>query len=217
MKKKGVIFDMDGLLFDTERIFQKAWIREAELRGFKADPGFQVKAMGVNGEDLLSLIEETYPGIDAGDYLEKTVARVREMVKEELPEKPGIHEILPWLKEQRIRIGLASASSPESIHSHLSRSGILQYFDAVVSSRQVPRGKPAPDVFLEAARQIGLRPEDCYVLEDGINGIRGALAAGCSAIMIPDLAEPLPEFYSQCAAILPSLQEALRLMQEGRL
>ncbi len=208
---------MDGLLFDTERIFQKAWNEIAEKLGYTVDPGLQCRIMGTNGAAMRREILRTYPGVDAEDYIARVNRQVFEEIERDLPEKPGVHEILAWLRENGVKLAVGSATSPERIEKNLNRSAIRPYFDAVVSSSQVAHGKPAPDVFLKAAEDLGLDPSDCFVFEDGVNGARAGIAAGCAVIMIPDLAEPTEDLRQGCAAILPSLNAALQMLQDGQL
>lgn len=108
---------------------------------------------------------------------------------------------------------MASSNEAELIRANLAKTGLEGQFDVLLSTSQVARGKPAPDVFLEAARQLGLRPEECYVFEDGINGVKAGIAAGCRTIMIPDLIEPTEEIVGRCAGIYPSLLDALEALR----
>lgn len=116
-----------------------------------------------------------------------------------------------------IIIAVASSSDEEMIRRNLNKAGIEQYFQAVVSSHHLARSKPAPDVFLEAAKQIHLDPAECYVFEDAINGVKAGYAAGCRTIMIPDMTLPDEETKQKASAIYPSLIEAMKAIEEGRI
>ena len=134
-----------------------------------------------------------------------------------MPEKPGIHEMLSFMKENGVRIAVASSSPMETIQSNLERTGILSFFDVITSGQEVEKGKPEPDIFLLAAQRLELEPEDCYVFEDGSNGIHAGAAAGCATVMIPDLTEPNEELKNLTAGIYDSLMEAKEAIIRGEI
>ena len=125
-----------------------------------------------------------------------------------LPTKPGVREILAWLQERRIPVALASSTRLASVRQELGEAGLLPFFQVVKGGDDVVHGKPAPDIFLLAAKQLGCDPAACYVLEDSPNGIRAAAAAGMPSIMIPDLQEPDEEMRRLAEVILRDLREA---------
>lgn len=215
--KKAAIFDMDGLLFDTERLYQESWVEMAERFGQVPSPGFPQDICGSSGEQSLDIIRKHYPAVDAQAFLDGGIARVAELAAESLPEKPGAREILDFLKEHGAKLAVASSSPPEMIAQNLKQSGLERYFDAVVSGKQIPNGKPHPDIFLEAARLLGFSPTDCYVFEDGINGARAGIAAGCVTVLVPDLLPPTPDLLEHCAAICNNLLDARNQIVCGRL
>ena len=207
---RGAIFDMDGLMFDTEKLFAISWAEQARRFGFAPIPEFHRAVCGTSGTLVRDTVRKFYPGIsDANAFINDGCDRVAEMMAESVPEKRGLHEILDYLKGIGLRLAVASSSEAELIRANLAKTGLEGQFDVLLSTSQVARGKPAPDVFLEAARQLGLRPEECYVFEDGINGVKAGIAAGCRTIMIPDLIEPTEEIMGRCAGIYPSLLDAL--------
>lgn len=214
--KSGAIFDMDGLLFDTEKIYRDVWNHLPEEFGMTNDPTLGEAVCGTSGEHLRKIVQSRFPEIDADAFVRRGLERVEQTVMERQPEeKPGVHEILDDLKSRGLRLAVASGSPEAVIQLNLERAGLTGYFDAVVSGFSVPHGKPAPDIFLESARRIGSRPEDCYVFEDGANGIRAAASAGCTPVMIPDLTEPDEQLEALCAGVYPTLLDALRAIQIG--
>lgn len=215
--KKGAIFDMDGLLFDTERIYQENWLLTAREFGFEPHPDFPRAICGTCGAYTREVIRSFYPSVDAEVFLQSCLKRVRQRQEEGIDEKPGVHEILSFFQEHGVRLAVASSSALSQIKKNLSRAGILSCFDAVVSGDDVTRGKPEPDIFLEAARRLGLPPKDCYVFEDGINGILAGARAGCAAVMIPDLLAPDERTGSVCAGIYDSLLCAMEAIVRGEL
>lgn len=215
--KKGAIFDMDGLLFDTERLYRESGKEMAARFGQEFNPAFGPALCGTSGEGSLAVIRTHYPAVDPEKFLAAIIEGVRLRLREHVPKKPGVVELLTYLRENGVKIAVASSSIREMILGNLERAGIAGYFDTVASGQDVERGKPEPDIFLLAARQLGLAPEDCYVFEDGINGIRAALAAGCVAVMVPDLAPPTDELRASCAAVCASLLEVRDRIAAGTL
>lgn len=216
--KSGAIFDMDGLLFDTEKIYRFVWNHLPEEFGMTNDPTLGEAVCGTSGEHLRNIVQSHFPGLDADAFVRRGLARVEQTVMERQPEeKPGVHEILDYLKSRGLCLAVASGSPQAVIERNLARAGLTGYFDAVVSGFSVPHGKPAPDIFLESARQARCRPEDCYVFEDGANGIRAAASAGCTPVMIPDLTTPDEQLQALCAGIFPTLLHAMQAIQNGKL
>ena len=211
--KKGAIFDMDGTLFDSEKIYQTAWLETVEFYG--KDRGAElVKAVaGSSEENCKKAIHEFYPDIDAEEFFMRTIKRAVEIFEQGVDMMPGVVEILKFFKENGVKSAIASSSSHEAINRNIERADIKKYFDAIISGDDVQNGKPAPDIFLKAAKELNLDAEDCYVFEDSYNGIRGAYAAGCTPIMIPDTMQPNDEMKKICAGIYSSLTEAMNTIK----
>lgn len=201
MNYTGAIFDMDGVLFDTERIYQQTWHELAEERGIKLGGGFLKAITGTNGDRMRRLVETYYQASDGTAIVEECMKRMREKLSASVPVKIGVREILGFFREHGVEMAVASSSFPQQIEANLQKAGIREYFDAVVSGMEVKHGKPAPDIFLCAAEQIGCRPEECFVFEDSENGIRAGHAAGCITVMIPDLIEPSDAIRPYCFRI----------------
>lgn len=189
--KRGAIFDMDGLLLDTERLYQESWVEMAHSFGQLSDPTFPSAVSGTSGEGMRAVIRRYYPAVDPYAFQTGCLARVDAILeKQGPPVKPGARELLEYLSAQGVSIAVASSSGRDRILSNLRATGLERFFDAVASGQQVERGKPEPDIFLLAAKKIGLPPEDCYVFEDSLNGVRAGMAAGCLTVMVPDLVPP---------------------------
>ncbi len=213
--KKAAIFDMDGLLFDTERLYQESWIKMAERFGQIPAPGFPGAICGTSGAHALAVIRAHYPDVDAQAFWEGGIAWVAERAAFELPVKPGALEILQFLQGYGVRLAVASSSPREMILQNLRKAEMEPYFDVVLSGQQVEHGKPEPDIFQKAAEMLGFAPKDCYVFEDGINGVRAGIAAGCKTVMIPDLTPPTPDLQRDCAAVCASLLDARERLASG--
>ena len=210
---KGAIFDMDGLMFDTERIYRDTWVRLAGMYGVLHNPEFPKAVCGTSGDHMVEVIHTYYPTVDAAAFRDDCLRIVDETIQKEVPIKKGLFEILDGMKEHGVKMAVASSSQPGLIRRNLRNAGVEEYFDAVVSGVEVENGKPAPDIFLYAAEKIGIDPADCYVFEDGLNGIKAGAAAGCRVIMIPDLTEPTDEIRALCSGIYEDLGAAMRALR----
>ncbi len=204
---KGVIFDMDGVLTDSEAVWQKYWNKAAEERGLSLPEEFKYEICGSSGQAMINTIKKYYHTDDGEAVLYEVAGNYMEELNRHVPEKPYIHEVLPWLKQQGYKIAVASSSSLEIIHRNLKYVDIEKYFDHIVSGQQVAHGKPAPDIFLLAAEKLELPPEECYVLEDAFNGIKAAHAAGCKPVMVIDLVRPTEQIRELCYLVCESLDE----------
>ena len=208
MERKGAIFDMDGLLFDTERVYQQTWHEIADERGVILGSGFVKDISGTNGARMRQVVEDYYQVSDGTGIIEDCMRRIREKLSRQVPMKKGVLEILEFFRENKVPIAVASSSATEQIVSNLETAGIREYFSEIVSGTEVKRGKPAPDIFLLAAEKISCKPGDCYVFEDSENGIKAGYAAGCRTVMVPDLMEASPEIRPYCTLVCTDLAEA---------
>ncbi|MBR6790886.1 MAG: HAD family phosphatase [Oscillospiraceae bacterium] len=203
----AVIFDMDGLMLDTERLFIESWDWAGEQLGVGPFGHLGYQTLGMTSESERIAIDEAFGGritLEQVNVLRKEYFR-RYFEEHGVPVKPGLFELLKWLKEQGIRTSVATSTPAESALSELRSAGILPYFDEAVCGDMIARSKPAPDIFLAAAAKLGVAPENCMVLEDSLNGIRAAFAAGMTSVMIPDLVQPDDEIrqkYSYCVGSL---------------
>ena len=202
-----VIFDMDGTLFDTQRVFIPAWDWAGEKQGFD-NLGKHIPAVcGKSDADWQQYLRDTIPTLD----VPKFSADAKEYVAKNLVLKymPGAEELMKFLYEKGIVIAIASGSPYEYINHHLDEMNAAHYFKVVVSGSDVEHSKPAPDIFLLAAEKLGVDPKDCYVLEDSENGIRSGYAAGMKCIGIPDIVKFSDEVKALETAEFKSMFEAL--------
>lgn len=219
-----VIFDMDGVISDSEAAYLAGYLHAARLYGLpeKEMREAVVKATGVTNENERRIMTETFRHLPQFD-LEKTYRACREYFADvvetgRMELKPGSAKVLRGLKERGVPIGLASSSPREMIEKVLGPHGVMQYFDTVVSGDAVEHGKPDPEIFIKCAAQLGI-PESKYsetcVIEDSYNGIRAAHAAGMRPVMVPDLLPPTEEMREKAAVILPSLLDVMEWMETG--
>ena len=212
---KAVIFDMDGVLIDTEKHYNAAWCEAAHMAGF-AD--FErAHALMLRSCDAGAASEMMKDIFGAGfDYYAIREVRRRlvaeRLEKYGLEKKPGIDEILAFLHEKGIKTAVATATPIALTLQHLEKIGVRGQFDKIVSAKQVAHGKPAPDVYLHACAQIGEEPSDCIAVEDSPNGIKAAYAAGCKPVMVPDLTQPDEEIAPLLYAVAETLLDIRKIV-----
>ena len=204
---KAVIFDMDGVIFDSERLYVKCDVQVAEKYGMKNVEEVCYRCIGTTTEETMRILRAAY-GEDAPieEMFREATVLFREYCRENgMPEKPGVRELLQFLKENKTATALASSTLTEVVKQELAEAGLLGYFDVIIGGDTVKRSKPAPDIFLAAAERLGRAPEECCIIEDSYNGIRAAHAAGSFPIMVPDILQPDEEIRSLAGIVLPSL------------
>ena len=152
--KPGAIFDMDGTLLDTERLYQESWEVLAGEFGIEHNPAFPLAVCGSNGDNMVRIIRSYYPEIDAEAFMNACYARVAGLVEHGAPKKPGAEEILRWMHERGVKIAVASSNTHAQIVKNLSRAGLLEYFDAIAGGDEVAHSKPDPDIFQLAAQRL---------------------------------------------------------------
>ena len=191
---KLIIFDMDGLMFATEQVNYRAFTEIVKEEGY--NPTF---------EQYIGIL-----GLYAKDIYKKVGNRSKQIIREEgVPEKEGLRELLQVVREKGLQTAVASGSDTDVIKEYLDRTGLNEYFDMVLSSKDVKRGKPFPDVFLEICKAFDVKPEETLVLEDSANGVQAALAGNLPVINIPDLF-PIPkEQQEKCVAVVENLKEVI--------
>lgn len=215
---KAVVFDMDGVLFDTERLCMETWKEFAEEKGIENIETAMLGCIGLNRTDTKQLLAEFYGPDFPYEELKVTIgARMQKKMEKEIPMLPGVVELLDYLVEKQSKIGLASSSRSEVIMSHIRRAGLEKYFEVIVGGDMIEHSKPLPDIYLIACEKLGVAPAECYAIEDSVNGIRSAYSAGMKAIMVPDMIAPTPEMEEKSEVILPSLLAVKEWFEEKNL
>lgn len=212
---KGLIFDMDGLLIDTERLSYEALVRDCKERGFELTleqflsirslsiPKCEEKFKGYFGEDF-----------DFEDSFRKHFLYMNEhMDKYGVPMKKGADNLLKYAKEKGLRIALATSTPLPIAEGYLRSLGLWDYFHKVQSAADIKNGKPAPDVYLAAAKLLELAPSECMAFEDSPNGVRSASSAGCVTVMVPDLSGPDEELEKLIYACAQDLDDAINIIE----
>lgn len=213
--KLGAIFDLDGLMIDSEKLFQKSWKIVLERMGEVYSEEFGNAVCGTYGAVMWNVIQKYYPEIVPQECFRQCQQQVDEWLSIEVPKKPGVNEILQYFQQNGVRLAVASSGVRKHVEHTLLDAGLRPYFDVVILGEQVNRSKPEPDIFLKAAEELGLPAEDCYVFEDSPQGVRAGAAAGCTTVMIPDTTQPTEEVLALATAKFDSLTEALGAIQCG--
>ena len=208
------IFDLDGVIFDSERAVFNEWKRISEKYGFPNLKEPYMKCIGVNAAACRRIFLDYYGEDFPYDrYCDERRRNFREKYsRESLPLKPGVTELLETLKAKGYRIAIASSTRTQTVLEELRNAGLLDYFSEIVGGDMAERSKPAPDIFLKAAGLLGAAPETCCVIEDSHNGILAASAAGMFPVMVPDMLPPNDEMREKAGLILDSLADLNRLL-----
>ena len=213
---KAVIFDMDGTLFDTERIYVNAWRQAGRELNFAPIEEAITACTGRNAKDTRQYFEDNFA--DLISYDEFMAVRTRyydaEIERRGVPLKPGVVELLTYLKEKGIGIALATATRTVRTEENLQRTGLVSYFDVIVTGDMVEHGKPHPETFLTAAARLGVKPCECMGVEDSFNGVRALHAAGMVTVMVPDIIPPDEEILSLADYTCKTLHEIKPLVEK---
>lgn len=192
MKIKGIIFDMDGLMLDTEKLLLKFWIMSANEFGFDMKKEHVLSIRSLAAKYTIPKLRDIFG--EKFDYYAVRKRRIELMNKyiEEngVEKKPGLDKLLDYLKTNGYKTAVATATDKLRAENYLKSAGVLEYFDVMVCGPMVENGKPAPDIYIKACELLKLKPFECIALEDSPNGILSAYRAGCRPVMIPDLTQP---------------------------
>jgi HAD superfamily hydrolase (TIGR01509 family) len=211
-KPMAVVFDMDGLLFDTESLYRKAFLAAAEEGGHDIS---QIIDLLVGRPWLKSrelLIERYGNSFPVDDFMTAMVRLFNAMAETDLMVMPGAVELLDTLEELKLPAAIATSSAHHTVERHLSAHNMVGRFQKIVANGDYVASKPAPDPFLKAAEQLAVAPQSCLALEDSHNGVRSAAAAGMMTIMVPDLHQPTNEIQKLCVFVANDLHEVRRVI-----
>ena len=212
---KGAVFDMDGLMIDTEKLYLKYWKQAAADFGYAMEDKHVFAIRSLARKFSVPLLK----GFFGEDFpTEEVRARRTELISAHIAEhgidlKKGLLDLLKYLKKRDIRIAVATATPRERTMTYLNKINILDRIDAVVCGDMVTTGKPDPEIYLTAAKTLDLQPCQCAAFEDSPNGIKSAYSAGCHAIMIPDLTPPDDEILPMLSGVYKSLDEAVSFFE----
>lgn len=212
---KGIIFDMDGLMIDTEKLLQRFWCEAANECGYPMKPEHSLKIRSLNAKlaepMLKQLVSKEF------DYQKVRKRRIELMnayiEKNGVEEKEGLKELLFYLKEEQYELAVATATDYERTKLYLSSIGVFSYFSQVICGNMVKNGKPEPDIYQLATQKLGYEPQECMALEDSPNGILAAYSAGVLPVMVPDLDEPGEEIRKKAYRVVKNLKEVIPILE----
>lgn len=213
---EAVIFDMDGLLLDTENTYRRAMIASASDMGYEFPPEFCQAIVGTAETEIHLILRERF-GADfpVARLFQDCELQMQQLLEAGIPVKSGAAELVDECAARGLPIAVATSTFRRIAERHLRRAGLLDYFNAVCTREDVSRGKPHPDLFLKAADALGVNAERCVALEDSHHGIRAAHAAGTMPIMVPDLLPATDELRQLCVAVVRDLHD-VRAMLDNR-
>lgn len=212
----AVVFDMDGVIFDSETCVIESWIVVAEKYGIEGIEEACNECLGLNKDATrVKMLERYGADFPYDDYKKEASKFYHEKYDGgRLPMKPGIKELLKFLKNNGKKVAVASSTRREVVESEIRDAGLLKYFDVLVCGDMVTNSKPDPEIFLKACAELGISPLRSFAIEDSFNGIRSASSAGLRTIMVPDRIEPDEEMCKLSEVILPSLVEVKEYIGE---
>ena len=215
MQYQAVVFDMDGVIFDTERLVIGFWKEVAKKHNIPNVEHTCIQCLGTNRVRTREIFLENY----GADFpFDPYRAEVTELFNTHykgvpLPTKPGVRELLSYLQEQDIKVGLASSTAQHLVRDEIGTAGLLPYFQTLVCGDMVEHSKPAPDIFLKACEILNADPTKSIAIEDSFNGIRSAHCAGMTPIMVPDQVQPTDEIRTLAFHVMPSLLDVLNWLK----
>lgn len=215
MQYQAVVFDMDGVIFDTERLVIEFWKEVAKKHNIPNVEHTCIQCLGTNRVRTREIFLENY----GADFpFDPYRAEVTELFNTHykgvpLPTKPGVRELLSYLQEQDVKVGLASSMAQHLVRDEIGTAGLLPYFQTLVCGDMVEHSKPAPDIFLKACEILNADPTKSIAIEDSFNGIRSAHCAGMTPIMVPDQVQPTDEIRTLAFHVMPSLLDVLNWLK----
>ena len=212
MSFQAVIFDMDGLLMDSERVGLTVMHECGLLQGYDIPVDMVRETIGSNNRSASDFYHQFFPDLDTARMFQDFKNAMCDLAKQgKIPLKAGARELLEAVKARHIPMAVASSSGPSTIRVYLESAGIIAYFDQIVTGSGLP-SKPAPDVFLKTAAALNVPPESCLVLEDSIHGVQAGRAAGMTVVMIPDMISYTEDLKPFCDYVLPDLSAVIPLL-----
>lgn len=217
MNFQAVVFDMDGVIFDSEAKVVECWQVVADKYGIPDIEDACRHCLGINRDATRAYMLEAYGQDFPYDAYKREMSDLfhKRYGDGRLPVKAGVREILSWIKEHGIKIALASSTRRAIVEAELKAAGLYDYFDKVICGDMVEKSKPAPDIFLKACNELGVRPCDAYAIEDSYNGVRSAQSAGLKCIMVPDLVPATDEMRELAERVLPDLTAVMVYFAEN--
>lgn len=216
MEIKAVLFDMDGLMVDTESLSTEAFINSVKAQGYNMTKEETLKVLGFTKANIYQFWIDYFQGtnVDGKKLVDDHYEYIENVLYTVGPEKmPYVEELLKYLRENNYKIAVASSSDTADIKNNLEKTKLEKYIDEIASGAEVENGKPAPDVFLLAAKRLGVDPKDCLILEDSKAGIKAGKASGAMVFMVPDMFTVDKECEDTADRILTNLGEVIGILE----
>ena len=218
MNIKAVLFDMDGLMVDTESLATEAFIHSAKKQGYDMTKEETLMVLGFTTKSIYEFWENYFKNSDVSgkQLVDDHYKYIENVLFTTGPKKmPYIEELLKYLKENNYKVAVASSSNMNHIINNMEKTGLKKYIDGFASGAEVKNGKPAPDVFLLAAERLGVEPKKCLVLEDSKAGVIAGSSARAKVIMVPDMFKPDDECKEKAYKIVNNLGEVINMLEEN--
>ena len=204
----AVVFDMDGLLLDTERAYRDVFTAACDAAGFELTEAHYAALVGTPGDETRTLLMQWFgPDFPIADVFADCRTALAARFRRGVPVKNGAKELLVLLAEHDVPTAIATSTRRATAMEHLEGAGLLPHLTQVVTRDDVQNGKPHPESFLTAAGRLGAAPSACLALEDSHHGVRAAHAAGMATVMVPDLLPAVAEVAALCVAVVDSLHD----------
>lgn len=214
---KAVLFDMDGTMFDTEKIGWDGFLRAFKAYGYDVSDELSQRLIGCTYPMMQQILTEEF----GEDLPLDEIMKIREVYMDEylkkngVPEKPGLRSLISYLVENDIPIGVVSANRSSQIYRYLRMAGLAQFVDTVICAQDLANPKPDPMAYLKGAHALDVAPEDCLVVEDSPIGAQAGINAGMPTVMIPDMVAPTAEIRKEVVGIYPNLYRVVQLLKDA--
>lgn len=213
---KGIIFDMDGLMIDTEKLLVRFWKESALEYGFSMTDEHVYGMRSLSHTLAVPYLKNIFG--ESFDYYEirkRRIALMNDYIeKNGIEVKKGLFELLNYAKSNNYKTAVATANPVERAEKYLRKINALSFFEKIIGGDMIQNGKPAPDIYITACNEICLKPSECIALEDSPNGVKSAYRAGCRTIMIPDLTQPDDDTKSMLYGLYKSLDEVIKILEK---
>lgn len=213
---KAVVFDMDGVIFDTERMYLEAWRQVGTKYKIKNVEQSARRCIGLSVVDSVALMKSEYgEDFPIDKYHIEIDSVVKDnIIKSGMPLKNGAVEILEYLNSIDFTVGLASSTKYDKIIAHLEGAGLKKYFSVIMGGDMISHSKPDPEIYVRVCEKLGVNPKNAVAIEDSQNGIRSAFGAGMMPLMVPDLIEPTDEILAMTYGKFDSLFEVMGFLKD---
>lgn len=216
MKIKGVVFDMDGVILDSEKYYVRFWSEAGKACGYPFEKKHALAIRSMARPYAIEKLRSFFgDGFDYDKVRNKRIELMNDYIRENgIEPKVYAEYILKYLKDNGYKTALATATPADRAKDYLSRVGLVKYFDEIISAHMVKRGKPEPDIYEYACKKIGLNPGDCIAVEDSPNGALSALSAGCVTILVPDMDKPGREIADKVYKVEENLKSLVKTIEK---